>query len=376
MSGISVIQERPFIVFGKPDVGEAEKKAVNEVIDSGWLSTGIKCTEFEDEFKKFIGCNHAVAVSSCTEGIILALLSCWIGHGDEVITSPLTFAATVNAIIAVGARPVFVDVTPSGHLNPDLIEQAITKKTKAIIPVHYTGAACEMFKIKNIAEKNGLKLIEDAAHSFVGHYVRDSFAWVQGTIGDFGCFSFYPTKNVTCGEGGMIVMKESHHEVRTRLLSMQGLSAGSHRRYGKDYASSYQVVIPGRKSNLSDIHAAIGLAQIKRWPELREKRNFIWQVYEDAFGSKGPGHSQHLFTIEHENRDGLRQHLHEQGIGTGIHFNPLHLEPAYSYLGHKKGAFPIAERIGQRTISLPVSSTMVTQDAVEVVDAVKQYKGN
>lgn len=356
-----------FIVFGKPDISQAEKSAVIDVLESGWLSTGKKVKEFENEFAKFLTVESAVAVSSCTDGLILSLLAAGVGHGHEVITSPLTFAATANAIIAVGAKPVFVDVLSHGCIDVSKIEQAITNNTRAIIPVHYTGQSCDMAQIMKIAKNRNLWVVEDCAHMFGGDYKPK---------GDYAVYSFYPTKNITSGEGGMVVCKNSLDADLVRILSMQGLSQGAHERYGSKRPGAYSVICPGRKSNMSDLHAAIGLAQLKRWPELKAKRDVVWDVYEKEHWKRGPVHSRHLFTVWNEKRDDLRDFLYHKGIGTGIHFNPLHLEPAYEMFGHKRGDFPEAERIGRMTLSLPVSSAMSKEAAEFVWESYKSYRGD
>ncbi len=357
---------KPFITFGKPDITEAEEKAVLEVIRSGWLSTGKKVKEFEEAFAHAVGVDEAVAVSSCTDGLILSLIAAGVGYGHEVITSPLTFAATANAIIAVGAKPVFVDVMPYGGMNPKNIEEFITHKTRAILPVHYTGQVCDMTSIIKIAKQYNLWVVEDCAHMFGGDYKPK---------GDFASYSFYPTKNITSGEGGMVVTKVAKDAELIRILSMQGLSAGSHERYGTKKPGSYSVIAPGRKSNMSDLHAAIGLTQVKRWPEIKEKRDIVWNVYEKQSWPRPKGHSHHLFTIWNEHREDLRDFLHKKGIGTGIHFSPLHLEPGFNFLGYKHGDFPEAEKIGKGTLSLPVSSTMSKEDAEYVWESVQSYRG-
>lgn len=357
---------KPFIVFGKPDISELEETAVLEVLRSGWLSTGKKVKEFEEAFAHFIGVDEAAAVSSCTDGLILSLVSAGVGFGHEVITTPMTFAATANAIIAVGAKPVFVDVLPYGGIDPTKISEAITHKTRAIIPVHYTGQVCDMNSILRIAKQFNLWVIEDCAHMFGGDYKPK---------GDFASYSFYPTKNITSGEGGMVVTKVSKDLDKIRILSSQGLSAGSHERYGTKKPSFYSVMAPGRKSNMSDLHAAIGLTQIKRWPEIKEKRDAIWSIYEKEHWPRPKGHSHHLFTIWSENREDLRDHLYKNGIGTGIHFNPLHLEPGYEFLGYHRGDFYEAEKIGKGTLTLPISSTMSVEDAEFVLETVKSYRG-
>jgi dTDP-4-amino-4,6-dideoxygalactose transaminase len=369
-----------FLTFGKPDITEAEIEAVAAVMRSGWLSTGSVVNEFEKAFEKFIGEGYAVAVSSCTEALRLSLAVSNAGCGHEVITSPMTFAATANAILANDSKPVFVDVTSSGHMNPDEIERNITGKTKAIIPVHYTGASADLKPILELAEKYRITVIEDAAHSFDGEYVEpmsDKIPGLRhkiGTVSPYTCFSFYPTKNITCGEGGMVMCRNKDIAERIKTLSMQGLSSGAWKRYGSGPIRSYEVSYAGYKGNMTDIQAAIGLTQLGRWPEMKARRDAIWTVYEDAFGLKEPGHSKHLFTIRSPKRDQLRQHLYGRGIGTGIQFSPLHLEPGYVSLGYKRGDFPKAEKIGAETVSLPVSSTMTEDDAYRVVAAVKEFE--
>lgn len=235
-----------------------------------------------------------------------------------------------------------------------------------------------MQRIMNFAQIHNLKVVEDGAHAFDADYVGPMIGkdpgrrQKVGTIGDFTVFSFYATKNITCGEGGMVLCKSAEASERVRALSNNGLSAAAWQRYDAGPIRSYEVIHPGYKGNLTDILASIVLCQLRRWPDMKVKRAKIWRIYEDAFGYKEPGHSQHLFTTRVRNRDRVRKSLYDLGIGTGVHFNPLHLEPGYHFLGYKKGDFPIAERIGEETLSLPLSSTMTEDDAKRVVDAVKK----
>lgn len=380
-------KERPFIVFGKPDIGEAEIAAVSDVLRSSWLSTGSVVRTFEQEFAKHIGGGYAVAVNSATMGLMLSMAVAAIGDDKEIITTPLTFAATLNSILAMRVRPVMIDVDEHGNLDPDKLEDYLRYKmpkdsrVRGILPVHMYGAACNMQVIMNMAGLYDLRVIEDAAHAFDGYYVGPSDKpgvpgprRQIGTIGDFSVFSFYPNKNITSAEGGMVVTKRGEWAERLRGLTNHGMTANSWDRYGSGPIRNYEVAYPGYKGNMSDVHAAIGLTQLRRWPEMKIKRAKIWNIYEDAFGWKEPGHSQHLFTIRVKNRDIFRTRMHEAGIGTGIHYRPLHLEPAYYFLGYKAGDFPIAEKIGAETVSLPISATMSEDDARYVADTAKRIK--
>lgn len=373
-----------FITFGKPDIGPQEIEAVTAVLKSGWLSTGEVVKQFEEEFEAYMGSGTAIAVSSATMGLMLSMAVANIGDGREIITSPLTFVATINAILAMRVKPVLVDVDEHGNLDGNKIKPILMKRENQIaglLPIHYGGASADMRELMHIANVHGLKVIEDAAHAFGADFVgptdgeKPGSRHKIGTVGDFTVFSFYPTKNITAGEGGMVMCKSSELAERLRTLSAQGLSSGAWKRYGAGPVRTYEVVHPGYKGNLSDVHAAIGLTQLRRWPELLEKRTKVWNVYEDAFGWREPGHSKSLFMIRVKERDAFRQHLNEAGIGTGIHYNPAHLEPGLRFLGKKLGDFPNAERIGLSTVSLPVSSTMTEDDANRVVRECKRWMG-
>lgn len=363
----------PFIVFGKPDITEKEEKAVINVLRSGWLGNGPVTKELEREFVGHFGIMNlnAIAVNSCTMGLFLCLKSEGIGEGDEVITTPLTFAATVNAILMTGAKPVFVDVDETGSINPKGILNSVTKKTRAIIPVHLWGVPCGMDSIMSIAAKKHLIVIEDAAHAFGGKH----FSSPLGTIGHYGVFSFYPTKNIACGDGGMILTSMKDRADKIRVMASQGLSDSAFMRYGKGKVKDYSVELVGFKGLMNDIQSAIVLEQLKRWDYINAYRTCVWDIYSSVFlesyWNNIVGHSKHLFTVRVKNRDKFREDLYKKGIGTGIHYKPLHLEPAYKFLKYKKGDFINAEKIGETVVSLPVSSVMSGDDARRVVKSVE-----
>lgn len=348
-----------FIVFNQPDLGKEESDAVLDVLRSGWIGTGKVCRQFEEEFADFMGGGYAVGVSSCTIGLQLALQVIDV-KGFQVIAPPLTFAATINAILAAGAFPKLVDVSQNGCIDVDSVNKAVNSFTKAIVPVHYSGTPAKIAHLKQ-----GLRIVEDCAHAFGSLLTHP---------GDFQVFSFYANKNITSGEGGMVLTKDKAFADQVRLLSMQGLSHGAFERYGNGPIKSYSVDKVGVKGNLPDILAAVGLAQLRRWPELKQRRLDIWKIYEKAFGAKGVGHSTHFYALRVLSRDNFRAKLYEKGIGTGLHYKPLHLEPAYEFLGYKRGDFPNAEEWGCTELSLPVSSKMTKEDAERVVEAVLQTK--
>ena len=372
------------LVFGNPIIEEAEINEVVASLRSGWLSTGPKVARFEKLFRAYIGLKHALALNSCTAGIHLSLLVSGVGLGDEVITTPLTFAASANAIIHTGAKPVFVDIElPSMNMNPDLIEDKITEKTKAIIPVHFAGRPCNMDKIMEIAKKYNLTVIEDASHAIEARY----HGMKIGAIGDLTCFSFYVTKNIVTGEGGMVTTDNDKFAEKIQIYSLHGMNKGAWKRYSDEGFKHYEIIFPGYKYNMMDIQAAIGLHQLPRIERYLSRREYIWQRYDQAFKElpviiPAPPepytkHARHLYTILLDidklklNRDSFQQLLYDENIGTGIHFISIHLHRYYrERFGYKKGDFPNAEYVSDRTISLPLSAKLSDADVEDVISAV------
>ena len=378
--------KKTYITFGAPLIGEEEIKEVVDSLRSGWIGTGPKVQKFEEVLKKYTNSEYALALNSCTAALHISLLVCGIGQGDEVITSPMTFAATANTIIHTGARPIFVDIDrESLNINPALIEKAITKRTKAIIPVHMAGRPCEMNKIMRIAKKYKLYVIEDAAQAIGAGYKGREI----GSIGDLTCFSFYVTKNITTGEGGMITTARKNWAEKIKIYRLHGMSKDAWNRYSDSGYKHYDFVYPGYKYNLTDIAAAIGIHQMAKIEKFGKKRKEIWDYYDESLKdlpielpSKWPDyikHARHLYTIlidrERANisRDEFTQEMHKSGIGTGVHFNPVHLHSYYKKrFGYKKGDFPNAEYIGERTVSIPLSPALTELEIKKIVRTIRK----
>jgi dTDP-4-amino-4,6-dideoxygalactose transaminase len=374
-----------FLVFGSPKIEEEEINEVVETLRSGWLGTGPKVAKFEEDFRQYIGVKHAMAVHSCTAGLHLAMLVAGIEPGDEVITTPMTFCATANAIIHAGGRPVFVDIDrKTMNIDPLKIEAAITAKTKAIIPVHFGGRPCEMDEILEMAAKNNLIVIEDAAHAIEAVYKGKKI----GNIGDIGCFSFYVTKNLVTGEGGMITTNNLEYAEKTKMYGLHGMSKDAWKRFSDSGYKHYQVVFPGFKYNMMDIQAAMGLHQLPRVEKYLKRREEIWQKYNEAFKalpvitpaepSADMKHARHLYTLLIDltktkiSRDEFLTGMTERNIGIGVHYTALHLQEYYQRTySYKKGDFPEAEYISERTVSLPLSVKLEDADVDDVIEAVK-----
>jgi perosamine synthetase len=369
-----------FVPFHRALIEEEEKQAVLEVLDSGWLTTGPRAREFERSFAQYVNATHGVAVNSCTAALHLALAALDISDGDEVIIPTMTFAATGEAVLYQGAQPILVDCTPgSFHMDPEKVAAAVTPRTRAIIPVHYAGYPCDMDVILEIARRYELKVVEDAAHSLPAWHKGK----MVGSIGDVTCFSFYATKTLTTGEGGMITTENRELAERMRTLSLHGLSRHAWNRYSAQGSWRYEIVQAGYKYNLTDIQAAIGLVQLAKCTNMRDARARVAHEYARLLRDQGVfalpsipagyDHAWHLFVIEVDptalriTRDQVIDELKQRGIGTSVHFIPLHLHPLYQgKLGYRTGQFPYAEERFERAISLPIYPGM-TQDEVERV---------
>ena len=372
--------EEQAVSFAPPVIGAEEIAEVVETLESGWLTTGPRVAAFERAFATYVGAPHAIAVNSCTAALHLSLLGAGIGAGDDVITTPLTFCATANVIVHSGATPVFADVDPgSFNLDPLAAAAAVTPRTRAILPVHFAGRPADMTSFRGLARRRGLTLIEDAAHCVEGITQGRKV----GSIGDFTCFSFYATKNLTTGEGGMVTTADDKAAAFIRTASLHGMSRDAWSRYAPGGAAQYDVLMPGFKYNMMDLQAAIGLHQLAAMELRLARRNEIWAEYDDALAGlplmrpsavrDGDVHARHLYTVLVDERsagigrDALQARLAERGIATSVHFRALHLQPYYQErFALRRGMFPAAEAISDSTLSLPLSGAM-TPDAVERV---------
>ena len=374
-----------FLVFGSPSIEETEIEEVISSMKSGWLGTGPKVNQLESDFRAYKNANHAVAVNSCTAALHLSMLAADLRPGDEVITTALTFCATVNAIIHAGATPVLVDVDPNTmNMNPNQIERAITPRTRALLPVHFAGRPCDMDAIMTIAEHHKLKVIEDCAHA-----IEAKYKGIQtGNFGDFGCFSFYVTKNITTGEGGMVLAKKEEDAARIKVLALHGMSKDAWKRYGDDGYKHYFVTECGFKYNMMDIQAAIGIHQLKRIEAYWKRRQGIWQFYNDSFKNlpitlppepeANTRHAHHLYTILLDetnvaiSRDGFLDSMARENIGVGVHYLSIPEHPYYQKtFGWNPKDYPNAMNIGRQTVSLPLSPKLTQEDLEDVIKAVQ-----
>ena len=376
-----------FIIFGSPALGEAEIEEVVHSMRSGWLGTGPKVARFERDFAAYKGVpeNRVAAVNSGSAALHVSLIAAGIGPGDEVITTAMTFCATANAIIHVGATPILADVDPiTMNIDPGQIKGRITDKTRALLPVHMAGRPCDMNAIMTIAKEHDLLVIEDCAHAIESEYDGQK----AGTFGHFGCFSFYVTKNVITGEGGMIVSQNEEHIARAKVLALHGMSKNAWRRYSDEGYKHYYVVECGFKYNMMDLQAAIGIHQLASIEVNRKRRQRIWSLYQQAFADlpvtcpaepeTGTSHAYHLYALlideTHSgvSRDQFLGMMSQHKIGVGVHYLSIPEHPYYrERFGWRPEDYPHSMRIGRQTVSLPLSPKLTDQDVEDVVTAVR-----
>lgn len=375
---------KQFLPFHVPDIGEEEIQSVLETLRSGWLTTGAKTKQFEAEFAQRVGARHAVAVNSCTAALHLALEAVGVTQGDEVIVPTMTFAATAEVVHYFKAKPVLVDCQADTlNIDVDQIEKAISSKTKAIIPVHYAGHPCAMDRILEIARVHHLKVIEDAAHALPSSYRGK----MVGTLGDITCFSFYSTKTITTGEGGMATTQNSEWAERMRILSLHGITRDAVNRYTPEGTWYYEICYPGYKYNLTDIAAALGIPQLHKCDRFGKIRQRYAKLYHEGFKdipeitvpsvAADVEHAWHLYVIQLDldrlriGRNEIIDLLKKEGIGTSVHFIPLHLHPYYrDNYGYSPKDFPVASSVFERIISLPIYPKMTELDIQHIIEVV------
>ena len=379
------VKREKFIPYNVPNITDVEINEVVDTLKSGWIAKGPRTVEFEKEFAEYVGAKYALGVNSCTAALHVALLAKGIGAGDEVITTPMTFASTASTIIHTGATPVFADIDYStGCIDPDEIEKKITPKTKAIVPVHYSGQVCDLDRIYDIAEKHNLFVSEDAAHALWSRYKG---RLIGNKLQGAASYSFYATKNLATGDGGMLVTDDEKIIEKARILAGQGMSHNAWNRYAKGGSWKYDIAEPGFKYNMFDIQAALGLKQLSRLEEMQDKRLKIAAKFQEAFGKMDAidppfvpeytTHCWHLYVIRIVpelltiDRDQFIVELNERNVGTSVHFIPVHYMSAYrNRFGCKEGDYPNAEKHFDRIISLPLYPTMTDEETQYVIDAV------
>jgi dTDP-4-amino-4,6-dideoxygalactose transaminase len=376
------------IPFHRPSIGPEELQAVREVLESRWLTTGPVAQQFEHEFAAFVGCKYAVAVNSCTAALHLALDAAGIADGDEVLVPSYTFAATAEVVIYLGARPVLCDSLPGGfNIDPADAARRITPKTRAIIAVHIAGEPCDLQTLSRLAKRHSIHLIEDAAHALPASYAGQRI----GSISESTAFSFYATKTITTGEGGMLTTNDQQYARRASTMRLHGISGDAWKRYTNHGSWYYEVVDAGFKTNMPDILAAVGLAQLKKAEAFQQRRREIADIYLQRLsrveelempptGDINTTHSWHLFILRlrskmlASSRDDLVHQLKQAGIGTSVHFIPLHLHPYYRIRhGYSSGDFPNAEDAFARCISLPIYPDLNDTDVERVVTFIEQF---
>jgi dTDP-4-amino-4,6-dideoxygalactose transaminase len=376
-----------FLPFSTPTIDDDE---INEVVDSlksGWITTGPKVKRFEDAFKAYVGAPYAIPLSSATAGLHLTLLALGIKEGDEVITTPMTFASTVSMVILCGATPVLADIEPGTlNIDPAKIREKISPRTRAVIPVHFAGQSCDMDPIFTLAREHGLTVIEDAAHAVGTEYKGRRI----GSLDSISIFSFHPNKNITTGEGGMVCTADEALAEEISLLKFHGMSREAWKRFAASGTPNYDILMPGFKYNMMDIQAAIGIHQLPKLDRFIETRTGIAELYNrefadvaelalPAYAPYDQRHAWHLYTplIRIEkldiNRDQFMEELKKHNIGSGLHYKAIHHHPYYrDHLGIADDDLPMASYASERILSLPLFPKMTTDDAADVVTAVKE----
>ena len=394
-------EEEPFLPFAAPWFGPDEKREIIEALESDWITTGPRTHSFEEAFARFVGCREAIAVNSCTSALHLALVAAGVGAGDAVITTPFTFTATANVIVHCGARPAFVDIRPDTYnIDADEIRRFINdrcewsprdrrlriaatqKRVRAIIAVHFAGHPADMDAINALASEYKLVVIEDAAHALGGAYKGRN----AGTLAAMACFSFYATKNISTGEGGMLTTNAPELARRIRVLSLHGISRDAWKRYGKEGSWRYDVEEAGFKYNLTDLASALGIHQLRKAPGFRMRRVALAAQYNARLAAlplKLPTvlpevqSAWHIYPVQITAgtvaRDQVVEGLRRRNIGAGVHFIPLHLMSYYQRaFGYRRGDFPVAERVFERILSLPFFPRMSDEDAERVARALEE----
>lgn len=372
-----------FLPFSRPTISDAAIEDVVACLKSGWITTGPRVNQFTDDLKNYFQAPFAMPLASATAGLHLALLALQLEPGDEVITTPLTFAATLNTIVLAGGTPVLIDIDPHTYnMDMNLLEAAITDRTRVIMPVHFAGMPVDLDPLYALAHEYGLRVIEDAAHSMGAEYKGKRI----GTFGDTQVFSFHPNKNMTTGEGGCVVTRDAQLAEQVALLRFHGIDRQAWNRYSKSGSQDYEIVLPGFKYNMMDIQAAIGIHQLKELAGFNARRNELANRYQEALSdwkqwtlpslpNYDHFHSWHLYTplinedVTNMHRNEFMQAMKEKNIGTGLHYRAVHLYPFYrKAFGFKLGDFPHAEDVCERIVSLPLFPSMTDAEHDRVLD--------
>ena len=374
-----------FIVFGQPKIFDDEIEEVIACLRSGWIGTGPRVARFEKDFAAFKGVEHVTAVGSCSAALQLSLIAAGIQPGDEVVTSALTFCSTINSIIHAGGVPIPADIDPlTMNLDPGDVEARITARTRALVPIHFAGRPCDMDALTAIANRHQLRIVEDCAHAIDAEYHGAK----AGAIGDFGCFSFYATKNVTTAEGGMVIARNEQDAREVRTLSLHGLDADAWHRFGGSGYKNYFAVRIGFKYNMTDLQASLGIHQLRRLPANWQRQQAIWSRYQEAFRQvpaglpphpePGTRHSYHLFTILIDQRSGIARDyfldaMTKLGIGVGVHYLSVAEHPVYQErFGWRPEDWPVARRVGRQTVSIPLTPKLTDSEVERIIHAVNE----